>query len=60
MLLVGGGDKSTLRSLQRELARLKRTKLKVPILGGDHPHNVGRISSIEEGNASFPEWRAGE
>src|SRR5713226_3143077 len=30
MLLVGGADKSTLRSLQRELARLKRTNSKCP------------------------------
>src|SRR6266852_8965854 len=60
MLLVGGGDKSTLRSLQRELARLKRNELKVPILGGDHPNDVGGIPSIEERNASFPERGPGE
>src|ERR1700674_2259839 len=60
MLLVGGADKSTLRSLQGELARLKRIELKAPILGGDHPHYVGGIRCIEDRNASFPERRPAE
>ncbi len=56
MLIVGGSDKSALRSLQRELARLKRTELKVSVFGGDHPHYVRGIPNIEERNASFFEW----
>src|SRR6267143_306532 len=60
MLLVGGADKSALRTLQRELAPLKRTELKAPILGGDHPHYVGGIRSTEDRNASFPERRPAE
>src|SRR5260370_41245123 len=60
MLLVGGAVKSTLRSLQRKLARLKRIELKASILGGDHPHYVGGIPSIEERDAGFPERRPAE
>src|SRR6267378_4743500 len=60
MLLVGGADKSALRTLQRELAPLKRIELKAPILRGDHPHYVGGIRSIEDRNASFPERRRAE
>src|SRR5216683_1722427 len=57
---AAGRRKSSLRSLQRELARLKRTEFKVPNLGGDHPHYVGGIPSIDERNASFSERRPGE
>ncbi len=60
MLLVGGADKSTLRSLQRKLASLKRIELKAAILGGDHPHYVGGIRSIEQRNAGFLERRPAE
>ncbi len=60
MLLVSGADESSLRSLQRKLARLKRTELKMPIIRGDHPQCVGGIRSIEERNASFPERGPGE
>src|SRR5881392_2922941 len=60
MLLVGGGDKSTLRSLQRELARLKRTKLKVPILGGDHPADVAWMITSENGHFEFDSLKPGK
>src|SRR5258705_11480761 len=37
-----------------------RFEFKAPILGGDHPHCVGRIRSIEDRNASIPERRPAE
>src|SRR6516164_2609703 len=60
MLVKSSGDKSALRSLQRELTCLELKEFKMPILRSDHPDRVRAVVGIEDGNAGSSERRAVE